>query len=171
MNPYQVPRLFWYSGFGSNWTKNDPQKKKKISKCIVRCSLLRSGGFFCRLGINTYVAIFDIKKIFFNCKTVKPLDVDSIRTEFKCWIRILKPMLIHNTVYLLFNTVNDLHYCVVCLLVFTHVFYVFPLLAFLSNSDHISESFETIFWVKKFFDADPGWKKFGSGINIPDPQH
>ncbi len=42
---------------------------------------------------------------------------------------------------------------------------------------------ETIFWVKilKFFDADadprifltldPGWKKFESGINIPDPQH
>jgi hypothetical protein len=40
-----------------------------------------------------------------------------------------------------------------------------------------------IFWVKilKFFDADPGsWdlfdpgsgmEKFGSGINIPDPQH
>jgi hypothetical protein len=29
------------------------------------------------------------------------------------------------------------------------------------------------FWVKifKFFDADPGWKKVGSGINIPDPQH
>jgi hypothetical protein len=29
-----------------------------------------------------------------------------------------------------------------------------------------------IFWVKilKLFDADPGWKKFGSGINIPDPQ-
>jgi hypothetical protein len=23
----------------------------------------------------------------------------------------------------------------------------------------------------KFFDADPGWKKFGSGISIPDPQH
>jgi hypothetical protein len=21
----------------------------------------------------------------------------------------------------------------------------------------------------KFFDADPGWKKFGSGINITDP--
>ena len=53
--------------------------------------------------------------------------------------------------------------------------------------DHISESLETIFWVKilKFFDADraPGWNKFGSGmvkirirekhpgINIPDPQH
>jgi hypothetical protein len=51
--------------------------------------------------------------------------------------------------------------------------------------DHISESLETIFWVNihKFFDADadldpgifltqdPGWKKFGSGINIPDPQH
>jgi hypothetical protein len=43
-------------------------------------------------------------------------------------------------------------------------------------SDHISESLETILWVKilKFFDADPGsgslltldpgWKKFGSGI-------
>jgi hypothetical protein len=29
------------------------------------------------------------------------------------------------------------------------------------------------FWVKilKFFDADPGWKEFGSGINIPDPHH
>jgi hypothetical protein len=35
--------------------------------------------------------------------------------------------------------------------------------------------------ILKFFDADadleifstldPGWKKFGSGINIPDPQH
>ncbi len=49
--------------------------------------------------------------------------------------------------------------------------------------DHISESFETILWVKilKFFDADadpgilvtldPGWKKFRSAINIPDPQH
>jgi hypothetical protein len=36
-----------------------------------------------------------------------------------------------------------------------------------------SESLETIFGVKilKFFDADPGWKKFGSGINILDPQH
>ncbi len=52
-------------------------------------------------------------------------------------------------------------------------------------SDHISESLETIFWVKilKFFDVDPdpgsvifftldpGWEKFGSGINILDPQH
>jgi hypothetical protein len=51
--------------------------------------------------------------------------------------------------------------------------------------DHISKSLETIFWLKilKFFDADPGsemekirirdlgWEKFGSGINIPDPQH
>jgi hypothetical protein len=29
------------------------------------------------------------------------------------------------------------------------------------------------FWVKilKFFDGDPGWKKFRSGINIQDPQH
>jgi hypothetical protein len=25
--------------------------------------------------------------------------------------------------------------------------------------------------ILKFFDADPGWEKFGSGINIPDPQH
>jgi hypothetical protein len=55
----------------------------------------------------------------------------------------------------------------------------------MNNPDHISESLETIFGVKilKFFDADPGWKKFGSGmrdgknsdlgsgINIPDPQH
>jgi hypothetical protein len=35
----------------------------------------------------------------------------------------------------------------------------------MNNLDHISESLETIFWViiLKFFDADPGWKKFGSG--------
>jgi hypothetical protein len=49
--------------------------------------------------------------------------------------------------------------------------------------DHISENLETGFWVKilEFFyadpgsrdgkNSDPGWKKFGSGINIPDPQH
>jgi hypothetical protein len=57
----------------------------------------------------------------------------------------------------------------------------------MNNPDHISESLETMFWVKilKFFDADadpgsgffwprirdPGLKKFGSGINIPNPQH
>jgi hypothetical protein len=52
----------------------------------------------------------------------------------------------------------------------------------MNNPDHISESIETIYWVKilKFFDADTGsgmensntgWKKFGSGINIPNPQH
>ncbi len=43
----------------------------------------------------------------------------------------------------------------------------------MKNTDHISESLETIFWVKirKFFDADPGRKKFGFGIDIPDPQH
>ncbi len=55
----------------------------------------------------------------------------------------------------------------------------------MNNPDHIFWSVETIFWVKvlKFFDADPGsrmetvrirdpgWKKVGSGINIPDPQH
>jgi hypothetical protein len=36
----------------------------------------------------------------------------------------------------------------------------------MNNPDHISESLETIFWVRilKFFDADPGWKKFGSGM-------
>jgi hypothetical protein len=36
----------------------------------------------------------------------------------------------------------------------------------MNNPDHISESLETEFWIKilKFFDADPGWKKFGSGI-------
>ncbi len=41
----------------------------------------------------------------------------------------------------------------------------------MNNSDHISESLETIFWVKilKFFDTDAGWKKFGSGMFIPDP--
>jgi hypothetical protein len=35
-----------------------------------------------------------------------------------------------------------------------------------NNPDHISESLETIFWVKifKFLDADPGWKKIGSRI-------
>jgi hypothetical protein len=50
----------------------------------------------------------------------------------------------------------------------------------MSNLDHISESLATILLVKilKFFDADPGWKKFGSGwkkfgsrINILDPQN
>jgi hypothetical protein len=42
----------------------------------------------------------------------------------------------------------------------------------INNPEHISESLEIIFWVKilKFFDVDPGWKKFGS-INIPIPQH
>jgi hypothetical protein len=47
-------------------------------------------------------------------------------------------------------------------------------------SDHISESWETLFGVKilKFFDAypdpgiqDPGSTKFGPGITIPDPQN
>jgi hypothetical protein len=52
------------------------------------------------------------------------------------------------------------------------------------DPDHVSESLETIFGLKilKFFDADPdpgtgiffnpvfGMKKFGSGMNIPDPQ-
>ncbi len=36
----------------------------------------------------------------------------------------------------------------------------------MKNPDHISESLETIFWVEilKFFVADSGWKKFGSGM-------
>jgi hypothetical protein len=36
----------------------------------------------------------------------------------------------------------------------------------MNNPDPISESLETIFWVQilKFFDADPGWEKFGSGM-------
>ncbi len=36
----------------------------------------------------------------------------------------------------------------------------------MSNPDYISESLETLFWVKmlKYFDVDPGWKKFGFGI-------
>jgi hypothetical protein len=36
----------------------------------------------------------------------------------------------------------------------------------MNNPDNISESLETIFWVIifEFFDADPGWKKFVSGI-------
>jgi hypothetical protein len=62
----------------------------------------------------------------------------------------------------------------------------------MNNPDHIFQSLETIFCffyvffmvkILKFFDADPGWRQFGSGIrggkksdpgsgiNIPDPQH
>jgi hypothetical protein len=53
----------------------------------------------------------------------------------------------------------------------------------MNNPDHISGSLETIFWVIKFFDSDPGsgmekirirdgkYSDPGSGINIPDPQH
>jgi hypothetical protein len=53
----------------------------------------------------------------------------------------------------------------------------------MNNPDHISESLETIFWVKilvknfmrirdgKIPIWDSGWKNFGSGINIPDPHH
>jgi hypothetical protein len=41
----------------------------------------------------------------------------------------------------------------------------------MNNPDHISESLETIFLITilKFFDADPGWKKFGSGIRDKHP--
>jgi hypothetical protein len=44
----------------------------------------------------------------------------------------------------------------------------------MNNPDHISESLETIVWVKiLMLILDPGWKNSdqGSGINIPDPQH
>ncbi len=45
----------------------------------------------------------------------------------------------------------------------------------MNNPDHISESLKTIFWVKipksLMRIRDPGWKEFGYGINIPDPQH
>jgi hypothetical protein len=45
----------------------------------------------------------------------------------------------------------------------------------MNNPDHISESLETIFWVQilKFLMRilDPGWKKFESGMNLPDSQH
>ncbi len=46
----------------------------------------------------------------------------------------------------------------------------------MNDQNHISESLETLFWVKILKNSlmrirDPGWKKFGSGINIPDPQH
>jgi hypothetical protein len=38
----------------------------------------------------------------------------------------------------------------------------------MNNPNHISESLETIFWVKvlKFFDADPGLKKFDPGSGM-----
>ncbi len=46
----------------------------------------------------------------------------------------------------------------------------------MNNRDHISESLETIFWVKilKFFDADPGSgmeKNSDPGWKKSDPQH
>jgi len=36
----------------------------------------------------------------------------------------------------------------------------------MNNPDHISGGLETFFWLKilKFFDADPGWIKFGYGM-------
>jgi hypothetical protein len=42
-----------------------------------------------------------------------------------------------------------------------------------NNRELISESLETVFLVKmlKFFYVNPGWKIFGSGINILDPKH
>jgi hypothetical protein len=53
--------------------------------------------------------------------------------------------------------------------------------SWMNNPDHISDSLETIFWGLKYLNSliqirdpgwksDPVWKKFVSGINIPDPQ-
>jgi hypothetical protein len=43
----------------------------------------------------------------------------------------------------------------------------------MNNPDRISESLETIFWAQIliFFKRIRDGKKFGSRINIPDPQH
>jgi hypothetical protein len=45
----------------------------------------------------------------------------------------------------------------------------------MNTLNRISEHLATIFLVKIliffYVEADPGWKKVGSGINIPDPQH
>jgi hypothetical protein len=50
----------------------------------------------------------------------------------------------------------------------------------MNSPDHISESLETIFGLKYFKslmrirdgkNSDPGWEKFRTEINIPDPQH
>jgi hypothetical protein len=42
-----------------------------------------------------------------------------------------------------------------------------------SGGSYFREISNQFFGLKfpKLFDADPGWEKFGSGINIPDPQH
>ncbi len=39
----------------------------------------------------------------------------------------------------------------------------------MNNSDHISENLK--YWNSLMWIRDPGWKKFISRINIPDPQH
>jgi hypothetical protein len=38
----------------------------------------------------------------------------------------------------------------------------------MNNPDHVSESLETMFWVKmlKFFDADPEWKNLNLGSGM-----
>ncbi len=45
----------------------------------------------------------------------------------------------------------------------------------MNNPDHISDLLETIFGLKYLNSLmrlrNPVWKKLGSGINIPDPQH
>jgi hypothetical protein len=46
----------------------------------------------------------------------------------------------------------------------------------MNNPDHISQELRNHFYgvrIPKFFDADPGWKNFGSGmgkIRIRDPE-
>jgi hypothetical protein len=41
----------------------------------------------------------------------------------------------------------------------------------MNNPNHISDSLETNFWVRilQFFDAVPGWKKFGSETRDEHP--
>jgi hypothetical protein len=45
------------------------------------------------------------------------------------------------------------------------------------RDEHPGSFFESLYQffcvsnIPEFFNADPGWEKIGSGINIPDPQH
>jgi hypothetical protein len=47
-----------------------------------------------------------------------------------------------------------------------------PVSGMSKKKDHVSESLETIFWVKilKFFDANPGWKNFEPEIQDKHPE-
>ncbi len=87
---------------------------------------------------------------------------------------------------LFFRNLTPQEYCVMNIRVGLSTLSVCPLLTLLycsvadpdpgsgvNNLDHISYSLETIFGLKylnSLRTRDPGWKKVGSGINIPDPQ-